>query len=74
MIRQDTSVYIRNFEGKETLMSRKKCEDLYDVFDDIKFMIGNTQIQIKPKGYLYKMDKVKKECFIGIESIPDKFN
>lgn len=42
MIRQDTSVYIRNFEGKETLMSRKKCEDLYDVFDDIKFMIGNT--------------------------------
>jgi len=66
MIRQDTSVYIRNVNGKETLMSRKKCEDLYTIFDDLTFMIADTLIKITPKGYLYKMDKVKEECFIGV--------
>lgn len=74
MIRQDTSVYIRNVNGKETLMSKKKCEKLYTIFDDLKFMIGDTLITIKPKGYLYKMDLVKEECFIGVQSIPDNFN
>ena len=47
-------------------MSRKSCDKLYDLFDDLKFMIGDTLITIKPKGYLYKMDKVKEECFIGV--------
>jgi hypothetical protein len=37
-------------------------------------MIQDTLITIKPKGYLYKMDKVKEECFIGVQSIPDNFN
>jgi hypothetical protein len=55
-------------------MSRKKCEDLFKVFDDLTFMIGDSLITIKPEGYLYKMDVVKEECFIGVQSIPDNFN
>jgi hypothetical protein len=36
-------------------------------------MLHKTQVIIKPQGYLYSYLN-QKDCFIGIQSIPDKYN
>jgi len=54
-------------------VSRRHCEDLYDIFDDIEFMLHHTLIRIKPEGYLYSYNN-QNDCFIGIQSIPDDSN
>lgn len=36
-------------------------------------MVQNTAITISPKGYLFQVS-LQSDCFIGISSIPDKYN
>lgn len=73
MQRQDSSIYVQTVDENEILVSRKKCSELYSVFSDLKFTIQGTEITIKPKGYLYSLG-AQADCFIGISSIPDKYN
>ena len=70
---QDRSLTVRTVEDMEILVSRKRCSDLFHVFSDLKFMLQNTQITIKPEGYLYHLGN-QNDCFVGIQSIPDKYN
>lgn len=73
MKRQDSSIYVQTVEENEILISRKKCSELYDVYSELKFKIQGTEITIKPEGYLYSLG-AQADCFIGISSIPDKYN
>lgn len=71
--RIDASVTVQTVDDIEILVSRKKCADLYDLYSDLQFTIQGTEITIKPKGYLYSLG-AQQDCFIGIGSIPDKYN
>jgi hypothetical protein len=53
MKENDPTLYETKVDDEEILVSRKKCEELYDVFEDIEFMLHHTLIRIKPRGYLY---------------------
>ena len=73
MMKQDTSIIEQIVEEKNILVSRRKCSDLYDVLGDFEFLLHDTLIVIKPRGYLYSLPN-QKDCFVGIQSIPDNFN
>ena len=73
MQKRDTTIYSKVVDEHEILISRKSCRELYDTFDELKFSLQGTYISIKPKGYLYHIGN-QKDCFIGIQSIPDKYN
>ena len=60
-------------EGKHIMVSRKTCKHLHSVLGDLTFFIHETKVIIKPEGYLYSL-MGQKDCFVGIEAIPDKFN
>ena len=58
-------------EGRVRLLSIKRCSEIEDNFSSLAFNIQGTTIHLSAKGYLYqRLDR----CFIGIESIPNKFN
>lgn len=73
MMAQDPTIYKQNVDDREILVSRKSCEYLKNVYGELMFTLQNTQITIKPEGYLYSLAN-QDDCFIGVESIPDKFN
>jgi hypothetical protein len=73
MQQKDPSLLDQVVEGKHIMVSRKKCQDLYSILGDLTFFIHKTKIIIKPQGYLYSFMN-QKDCFVGIEAIPDKFN
>jgi len=50
------------------MISRRSCEELYDLFDDFKFALHHTLITINPKGYLFSYGN-QNDCFIGIQSV-----
>jgi hypothetical protein len=70
---QDNTVREQVVDGLKMLVSSKQCSYLYNLYGDLHFMLQNTQITIKPDGYLYSLPR-QDDCFIGISSIPDKFN
>mgnify|MGYP006096593441 CR=1 FL=1 len=73
MKRKDPSLIDQVVEGKHIMVSRRQCKDLYSRLGDLTFFIHETKIIIKPEGYLYSLLH-QKDCFVGIEAIPDKFN
>lgn len=56
-----------------SLMSRKNCTDLYDLYGSLSFYIGKTEFKIHPKGYLFQLPGQVK-CFIGVQAIDDDIN
>lgn len=64
MKKQDTSIIEQVVDDSTILVSRKQCADLYDTLGDIEFLLHETMIVIKPKGYLYSLPN-QKDCFIG---------
>ena len=74
MKKTEPSIYETEVDGNTILVARKACHLLEDKLSDIEFMIQDTKIIIKPRGYLYHMDDQYKDCFIGISSIPDSLN
>lgn len=74
MRKDERSVYPYQLDGRMILAARRDCEDLYTTMKDIEFMLQNTKIVIKPKGYMYKLWGMENDCFLGIESIPDSAN
>lgn len=56
------------------LVARKSCDELYDTLKTIHFTLQETRISIKPRGYIYSLGSETSDCFIGIESIPDRDN
>ena len=73
MKEQDSSIIEQNVEDSVILVSRRQCKDLYDILGDIEFLLHETMIVIKPRGYLYSLPN-QKDCFIGVQSIPDAYN
>ena len=73
MRKNDPTMQDEVVEGHHIMVSRKQCKDLYDVLGDLSFYIHKTKVSIKPQGYLYSL-MGQKDCFIGIQAIPDKFN
>ena len=65
---------VRIVGQKEFLVSKKRCIDLHLLLGDLKFTIQNTQVTIKPEGYLYSFESQDNECLVGIQSIPDEQN
>uniref|UniRef100_A0A7S3FWG8 Peptidase A1 domain-containing protein n=1 Tax=Strombidium rassoulzadegani TaxID=1082188 RepID=A0A7S3FWG8_9SPIT len=74
MLKQERSIYPHEIDDREIMVARKSCSHLYSVLGDLEFKLQNTKIVIKPEGYLYHMGGQNKDCFIGIESIPDSMN
>lgn len=74
MMRQDRSIKVREIDGNEILVSSLSCEVLAKKLDPLEFMLHHTKIKIKPMGYLYSLFNQKDSCFIGVQSIPDRFN
>ena len=70
---QDSTIEKQTVNGRDILVSKQACEDLYDLYGDLQFLLTKTQITIKPKGYLYKLPR-QSDCFIGVQSIDDKYN
>jgi hypothetical protein len=73
MMQKDDTIYEQVVEGQTILVSRHHCRHLYDIYGDLEFMLHKTKVSIKPQGYLYSYLN-QKDCFIGIQSIPDSFN
>jgi hypothetical protein len=73
MQQDEKSIYESKIEGRRILVARKSCDDLEKNLKDIEFALQHTTIAIKPRGYLYHLGG-QGDCFIGIESIPDKTN
>ena len=69
----ERSIYESNVDGRTILVARKSCEDLAKKLKPIEFALQNTKIVIQPRGYLYHLQG-QSDCFIGIESIPDRTN
>ena len=69
----EISVISQAVDGKQVLVARKPCEQLYDVLGNLQFTLQGTVITLKPRGYLYSLP-MNSDCFIGIESIPDDSN
>ena len=74
MKKNDRSVYSHVKNDRHQMMSRKSCHKLYRTLKPIKFTIQHTVIEIKPEGYVYSLSDSEKDCFIGIEQIPDRSN
>ena len=74
MKKDDRSIYSHEKNGREMLVARKSCDELYGCLKTIHFSLQDTRIEIKPRGYLYSLGSEKSDCFIGIESIPDRDN
>jgi len=53
MMVQDPSIYEQVVNGETILVSRNKCENLYDVYGTLEFMLHQTLVRIDPEGYLY---------------------
>lgn len=73
MMLKDHTIKVREIEGNEILVSSLSCENLAKKLDPLEFMLHHTKIKIKPMGYLYSFLN-QKDCFIGVQSIPDRFN
>lgn len=73
MMLKDHSIKVREIDGNEILVSSLSCENLAKKLDPLEFMLHHTKIKIKPMGYLYSFIN-QKDCFIGVQSIPDRFN
>ena len=73
MMEKDTTIIEQSVEDSIILVSRKQCSDLYDVLGDLEFLLHDSLIIIHPRGYLYSLPN-QKDCFIGIQSIPDNMN
>lgn len=73
MMRQDRTIKTREIDGNEILVSGLSCDVLAKKLDPLEFMLHHTKIKIKPQGYLYSFER-QKDCFIGVQSIPDRFN
>lgn len=73
MMLKDRSIKVREIDGNEILVSSLSCENLAKKLDPLEFMLHHTKIKIKPMGYLYSFLN-QKDCFIGVQSIPDRFN
>ena len=73
MMLKDHSIKVREIDGNEILVSSLSCENLAKKLDPLEFMLHHTKIKIKPMGYLYSFLN-QKDCFIGVQSIPDRFN
>mgnify|MGYP006105286455 CR=1 FL=1 len=56
MKKTEPSIYETEVDGNTILVARKACHLLEDKLSDIEFMIQDTKIIIKPRGYLYHMD------------------
>lgn len=74
MMKQDPTIRSRNIEGNEILISKLSCKELAKKLDPLEFTLHHTKIKIKPLGYLYQLSDSQKDCFIGVQSIPDRFN
>lgn len=74
MRKNERTIYAHEIDGRKILIARKACDDLYDKMHSIQFMLQNTKIVIKPRGYMYHLGGQSDDCFIGIESIPDSAN
>lgn len=55
MMAQDPTIYKQNVDDREILVSRKSCDYLKNVYGELMFTLQNTQITIKPEGYLYSL-------------------
>lgn len=59
-------------QGIMRLRFDKPCEkSLFNHFGVLEFNVMSTKISIFPEGYFYNMNG---KCYIGVESIPDRFN
>lgn len=74
MKKTEPTIYETEVEGNTILVARKACHELEDKLSDIEFMLQNTKIIIKPRGYIYHLADQYADCFIGISSIPDSLN
>ena len=57
--------------GRIRLFSPKPCDEIVKSLSVLEFNIQQSTVRLSAKGYLYDKDG---KCFVGIESIPDKFN
>ena len=73
MLKNDKSITVQNIEGSNIMVSTKNCRDLESILEPLTFSLDKAIITISPKGYLYSF-KGQEDCFIGIESIPDRSN
>ena len=73
MMAQDPTIYKQNVDGAEILVSTRECKFLETIYGDLEFTLQNTKIIITPGGYLYSSPN-QDDCFIGVQSIPDKYN
>lgn len=74
MKKDDRSIYSHVQNDRHIMIARKSCHALYNTLKPIKFSLQHTVIEIKPEGYLYSLPNQKKDCYIGIEEIPDRSN
>ena len=65
----DRSIYSRNIQGRDILLSRKACKNLFDEFKDLVFQFDDIVISIPAQGYLYEIPGQEHGCFIGISKL-----
>ena len=70
----NVNIQAQNVSGHQIIVARNSCEELYDTLGDIEFALQGTIMMIKPRGYLFRQPMMTKDCFFGIESIPDSAN
>lgn len=74
MLQDDKSITKQDIEGAGTIMvSTKSCRDLESIYKPLVFHLDKAEITIKPQGYLFNLP-MQDDCFIGIQSIPDRAN
>jgi len=73
MLQHDKTIEESKVENDNILVSRKSCKETIKVLKDLQFVLGGTEIIIRPQGYTYQLPGMT-DCFIGVSSIPDSFN
>ena len=55
MKKHENSIYEREVDGNQIMVSRTPCHILETKLKNIEFMLQDTKIIIPPKGYIYHM-------------------
>lgn len=69
LVATDRTIRKETFGANTILVSGRSCSDLHNIFGVLRFKIQNTNIAIRPEGYLYSLPN-QDDCFIGIQKLP----
>ena len=70
LVTSDPTIKKQTVDSTTILVSSKSCYYLRSVYGLLRFKLGDTEIKIRPEGYLYNLPN-QDDCFIGIQKLPE---